>query len=57
VSPSGDVPLVGLELRAAVAGMAAMRDAGLLTAWGEEPRGCEREPASLGAWSDDADDP
>jgi hypothetical protein len=52
-----DVPLVGLELRAAVAGMAAMRDAGLLTAWDEEVRSRERDPAPPEARSDDADDP
>jgi hypothetical protein len=57
VSSSDDVPLVGLELRAAVAGMAAMRDAGLLTAWDEEVRSRERDPASPEARSDDAEDP
>ncbi|AUV82447.1 gas vesicle protein GvpM [Salinigranum rubrum] len=40
-----DVPLVGLELRAAVAGMAAMRDAGMLTAWDEEVR-LQAQPSS-----------
>jgi chloramphenicol 3-O-phosphotransferase len=33
-----DVPLVGLELRAAVAGMRAMREHGLLAEWDEETR-------------------
>lgn len=52
-----DVPLVGLELRAAVAGMTAMREAGLLTAWDEEVRSREHEPVSPEARSDDTDDP
>lgn len=50
-----DVPLVGLELRAAVAGMTAMREAGLLTAWDEEVRG--RGPVSGHARTGGADDP
>lgn len=33
-----DVPLVGLEPRAAVAGMTAMREHGLLATWDEEVR-------------------
>lgn len=41
-----DVPLVGLELRAAVAGMTAMRDAGLLVDWDETVRRQSRRSVS-----------
>lgn len=41
-----DVPLVGLELRAAVAGMTAMREAGLLADWDETVRRQARSSAS-----------
>ncbi|WP_158056328.1 gas vesicle protein GvpM [Halorussus halophilus] len=38
-----DVPLVGINLRAAIAGMATMREYGFFEAWDEEIRASGRE--------------
>lgn len=38
-----DIPLIGLNLRAALAGMATMTDYGILTDWDREIRQRERE--------------